>query len=517
MTPRFDAWACGAKMACGAKTARGAKTSAKTPAMARGVALLVALLVVPQSGCTLLEDLLHMQSLRVIAYEPSHRFVSAADTAAVAVRFSRPTHRVLTEQAFSLEDSRGTVAGRFSWSGRGDRLEFHPHHGFRPGESYTVRMSTKAEDRRGNALDRELRFSFLLRTHDSRPVVVDEEVTVHPTGELHRLEVEFSQPMARDRMIEAISMAPSVRFTLHWLNDDHRIALTPTEPLLSGTSYALTIAALATCRDGNSLARDHVVHVSIPDAVLPAVASITTEPSGIPLNIPEDEAYSAPPGVDATDRLVLRFTAPVPVGMRPGLVQFVPNVPVVLEWNSAMDTVTVTPRPRLVLGQRYELRVQERRFPFTVTGPPAPALSGLAFSAHLGEGAPVPVDDGAALTLIPGAPLNSRTDHAALDVRITHAEAATIPIASFLQSLRLTARNGTFSFTVRAVERDPADSPLPVTTTDTSRDSVLRVHLSISRTGIEPFDLVTMELRSGFTDDLGNRLTATDGRLINAR
>lgn len=501
MTTRFDVWA------------RGVKTAAKTTA----IALLLALPVVLQSGCALVEDLLHMESLRVIAYEPAHRFVSPADTAAVAVLFSQPTHRVHTEQAFSLEDSRGTVAGRFSWSGRGDRLEFRPHHGFRPGESYTVRMSTRAEDRRGNALDRELQFSFLLRTHDSRPVVVDEEVTLHPDGELHRLEVEFSQPMARDRMIEALSMAPSVRFSVHWLNDDHRIALTPSEPLLSGTSYALTIAASATCREGNSLARDHVVHVSTPDASVPEVASITTEPGGVPLSIPADGAGAAPPGVDAHAGFVLRFTSPVPVGLRPGIVQFSPGVPSLLEWNNAMDTVTVKPRQRLLPGQRYELRVQEHRVPFTVTGPPAPSLSGLAFSAHLGEEALIPVADGASLTLIPGAPLNTRTDHAVLDVRITHAEAAAIPIASFLQSLRLAARNGTFGFTVRAVERDPADSPLPATTTDTARDSVLRVHLSISRTGIEPFDLVTMELRSGLTDDLGNRLAANEGRLINAR
>ncbi|TVR05588.1 MAG: hypothetical protein EA403_02170 [Spirochaetaceae bacterium] len=479
--------------------------------------LVLALLVVPQSGCTLIEDLLHMQTLRVIAYEPAHRFVSAADAASVAVLFSRPTHRVNTEHAFSLEDSRGAVAGRFSWNGSGDRLEFRPHHGFQPGESYTVRVSTRAEDRRGNALDRELQFSFLLRDHDSRPVVTVEEVTLGPTGAFLRLEVEFSQPMARDRMIAALSMTPSFRFTIQWLNEDHRFAVTPSEPLLPGTAYTVTIAASASCRDGNALAQDHVVHLSTPDTSLPAVVSITTNPGGIQLNTATDDMGAAPPGVDATDGFVLRFASPVPVGMRPGIVQFAPNVPALLDWNSAMDTVTVTPRQRLVLEQRYELRVQERRFPFTVAGPVAPSLSGLAFSAHLEEEALLPVADGASLTLIPGAPLNTRTDQAVLDVRITHAEAATIPIASFLQSLRLSARNGTFAFTVRAVERDPADSPLPVMTTNTARDSVLRVHLSISRTGIEPFDLVTMELRSGLTDDLGNRLTANEGRLINAR
>ncbi|TVQ96883.1 MAG: hypothetical protein EA403_15535 [Spirochaetaceae bacterium] len=512
MTQRFDVWA------------RGAKRPPRPRAISIILALVVALLVVHQSGCSVIDDLLHMQSLRVIAYEPAHRFVSAADAAAVSVRFSQPAHRVHTEQAFSLEDSRGTVAGQFTWSGGGDRLEFRPHHGFRPGESYSVRMSTRAEDLRGNALDRELQFSFLLRTHDSRPVVVDEDVMVHPTGELHRLEVEFSVPMARDRMIEALSVTPSVRFTIQWLNEDHRIALSPSEPLLPGTSYSVKIAASATCRDGNSLAGDHVVYVSTPDRSVPAVVAITTNPGGIQLTVPADDGSAAPPagdatppGVDATDGFVLQFTAPVPVEMRPGIAQFAPTVPAVLEWNSAMDTVTVTPRQPLVPGRRYELRVQERRYPFTVTGPPVPSLSGLAFSAHLGEYEHVLAVDGAVLTLIPGAPLNTRTDHAALDVRITHAKSATIPIASFLQSLRLAARNGTVSFTVRAVERDPADSPLAVTATDTTRDSVLRVHLSISRTGIEPFDLVTMELRSGLTDDLGNRLAVNEGRLMNAR
>ena len=491
--------------------------------MKRWYGLVLVLVVLAQSGCTLAEDLLHMQPLRVVAHEPAHRFVAATHTDVVAVVFSRPVHRVHTEHAFSLEDSRGGVTGRFAWNRNGNRLEFRPHHGFQPGETYTTRVSTTAEDRRGNALNPELLFTFLLRSHDTRPTVVDEAVTVGATGELFRVEIEFSRPMARDSMIMALSTTPSFRFTIQWLNDDHRFVVTPSEPLLPGTSYTITVAASATCRDGNALTNDHLIPIPAAVENLPEVVSVTTDPGGITLG---DDSHSqeattgVTTAVEATDRFVLRFAAPVPVTTRLGLAQFAPHVPAVLEWNTAMDVATVRPRQPLVLGQRYELRVLERRFPFLVTGPIAPSLSGLAFSAHLGEEPLLPVADGATLTLIPGAPLVTRTDHAVVDVRITHHATSAIPMASFLQSLRFAARNGTFSFIVRAVERDPPDSPLlaaETATPATARDTVLRVYLTINRTGIEPFDLVLMELRAGLTDDHGNRLAANEGRLINAR
>jgi hypothetical protein len=217
------------------------------------------------------------------------------------VEFSAPVDMTKAEQAFTLTEDGGPMAGRFSWAA--NRLVFEPLKAISTGKSYEMTVGASVEDARGVSLDKEFRFSFTTRSDASRPevlsvtpgpgAVIDDRFTV--------VTLEFSEGIDVTTFMRAFSLSPDAAGVLSWSQDRTRCEFTPAAPYEWQTEYVVRLADALADADGNRLAEKWESRFFVgSDRVAPRlqeVRSVQGGTPGSPTLAPDDPAA---PGLEVT-------------------------------------------------------------------------------------------------------------------------------------------------------------------------------------------------------------------------
>lgn len=472
-------------------------------------ALLAALIVGSFTGCRKIEPFLNMRPVEVRDYAPRERFVEPGTVEEITVRFSASMNRTRTETALRVEDDAGTVGGQFHWRRNDTEVVFQPHAGFARGVQYNVTVSDSAEDRYGNNLLRELIFGFRTGQSERAPYVVRHRPIAGAEEIPETVLLEFSEAMQRDTVYRALSITPRISTAASWSECRTVVTLTPTEPFTRGIRYEVHLNSDAKDVSGNQLSQDLRFSFRTGKQADSSPPVVRLQRNGAPL-LPIDEAELNRIGVEKNERFEILFPEPVTASRRANAVTLTPSVTVAAEWNTDYNRVYVHPLAFLEWEELYELNVLGTRYRFLVDGadsqPIRVAGVALSSSAAPGSEAFTVLSLGDSVTLFeasenPGLKPASNDD-IALDLVLHHAPTATISRGALMNSFRIGSAGGSITFTAREMIMGPRDSPF----LSAPDRTVVRFLLRAQNQGTLPVDLLSIELRPGVHDSLGNTL-----------
>ncbi len=194
---------------------------------------------------------------------------TSIDLDVVEVLFSKPMDPMTCESAFSITPD---VPGYFAWRDDGARMDYVLTSRLAYATQYRVAVAATAEDRAGNALEREFTMVFITGDDFTRPFVCGtwESGTVPPpywntdavnTGvrRSSAISIEFSEAMDRRRAESAITLTPSAQGLCAWSAGDTVLTFKPNEPLKSDAVYTLRVGTSAADINGHTLKKPYSV------------------------------------------------------------------------------------------------------------------------------------------------------------------------------------------------------------------------------------------------------------------
>jgi hypothetical protein len=186
--------------------------------------------------------------------------------------------RLETQKAFSVSRGGISVKGDIVWNGR--ELSFVPLEGWRPGPRYTLSLAGSLFALDGREARSELHLPFYARSMAELPYLVsysplDGESTGVGPGEGARLRLNFSVPMDRSSVEDALSINGLNEYEAVWLDEDRTMEAVPGKNLSPWTVYRWTLSAAALSREGAPLAKEAgASFVTDADRLLPDVVEV---------------------------------------------------------------------------------------------------------------------------------------------------------------------------------------------------------------------------------------------------
>ena len=230
------------------------------------------------ASCRFVQDLLHMDPVEVVDHTPNSTAVEADTVSEVSVTFSSQMDQTRTEDAFSLEEDTSSLAGSFSWQDDDATLAFAPTAGIRPGKTYTISVSTGAQDRWGNSLAREFAFSFRTGTETEPPTLTHDPADGDTVALLdYPITITFSEEVERASFLAGFSIAPQVDGWFEWSTAGNASIVTyrPLTLYEAGTSYTVTVDESVADVSGNPLGTRTAFVFTAGSAVALATQSVT--------------------------------------------------------------------------------------------------------------------------------------------------------------------------------------------------------------------------------------------------
>ena len=202
---------------------------------------------------------------RIVETVPSDNAQSAATATIIRVQFDRAMDRPATEKAFRVSPA---VDGAFLWDAESTLLSFVPRVALQSGSSYSVSLSSTAQDASGVLLLSSYSFSFRAGSDFASPEVTAFSALGVP-GELldgsagvnkdSSFLIEFSEPMQHAATESAVSLVrvdtgALVSSALGWNGTFTRLTLTPNTPLEPQHTYRAEVSTAAEDQSRNALA-----------------------------------------------------------------------------------------------------------------------------------------------------------------------------------------------------------------------------------------------------------------------
>jgi hypothetical protein len=197
----------------------------------------------------------------------------------VGIRFDTDMDQLETQKAFSVSCEGITVKGDIRWNGR--ELCFVPLEGWLPGLRYTLSLAGTIFALDGREARSALYVSFFALSGVELPYLVSfspedgGSTGISPdAGALLRL--NFSVPMDRLSVEDALSINGLSEREVHWFNDDRILEVVPKKNLSPWTTYRWTLTTAALSREGAPLAKEAgASFVTDADRLLPDVIEVS--------------------------------------------------------------------------------------------------------------------------------------------------------------------------------------------------------------------------------------------------
>jgi hypothetical protein len=384
----------------------------------------------------------------LISTEPARSAVDVLPRSTITLSFAGPMNRASVVRALQIDPP---TPGRLHWSPDGQTLTFTPAVALSPATTYTITLSTAAQDRWWRPLPEPVSISF--RTAP-QPAVLSALPATNDAPRESSLVVIFSQPMVtpvalnRDVDIPQLRFTPPLPYRARWIAVD-TLLVRPINPLPAAQTYRATITADLTDARGIELGAPYSWRFS---TAWPTILE-RTPPSG---------ARSVSP----QSPLSLTFDAPIDLGLLRNTLTISPPMPGTLSAETVGTTqvVTFTPERAWEPEQTYTVSLTppagsaladppDLRWRFTIEARP-----GLA-AFFPGQGQTLRAEQ--AIRLVFTTPMDAETLAAGISFDPPVAE---VPIRVSNTEARLTpelAPSTAYTITVAAGTPDRNGAPLP--------------------------------------------------------
>ncbi len=500
------------------------------------IALSLAILLAATTGC----KFVRMTPLSVGRVVPETEVTDVANLAQVDVFFSASVDRELTRRAFSLLEDGEEMQGIVSWP-ESDHLAFKPYSSFKRTSTYLIKVTTQAEDTDGNSLEDDFSHTFRSSADTVRPKVTSILPAANSSVALVRpaITVTFSEAMDVTSVINAFSLKPDAGGIFQESADGTTFSYILTEDLEWQARYVVDIGEEAKDLSGNTLGKaEEASFFTGMESVKPWVVSVTDvdTPLSVAREDPTDSVETVTDGVNAKDRIVVRFSEAMDRESVKNGLSFSPTARYTVAWNADGTEITITPDPYFDYGKLLCLTVAKTAldlsgndltdsvsYNFRVTGSrskPPQILAVLFLNGF--DGAGNPLSDGL-LTLSPMLSFGFAGHYwpdtkpatapvGFFDVHFEIAEGATINLIEFLSKFSVTCDGA--SITPFACEIDSNISHMTAVPHDGGFPPSATHHVVRYFAYIDNYSsaykfvpgLMRLSLSSDFTDSAGNAL-----------
>jgi len=194
------------------------------------------------------------------ATSPSAGATNVPVNIGIQISFSEPMNQALTEAAFSTSPAKSCS---FTWNTGSTILNCTPSTELSYATSFNVSVSTGAQSEAGAALEAPISFSFVTMPEPIAPSLPRPMVTASTPSNLatgvsvnQNISVTFSIPMVQDGFLNSVLTNIAIPCSPSWNSDSTVFTCTLTQPLLSATSYIITIDRDVMATNGESLGED---------------------------------------------------------------------------------------------------------------------------------------------------------------------------------------------------------------------------------------------------------------------
>lgn len=455
--------------------------------------MVVLLLVVISVGCRFFS----MRPLQVLA-------VDVADPQGLLIEFSAIPDLPRVEAALFLRQRNRAVYGRISRAGT--TIRFLPDHPLDPDERYTLTISTRAEDVHGNALERPY-------IHEFGPDRTLEafEISAAPAGDREIL-ISFSHPISPHALYEHLSVHPEQRYRIEVADSGVTALIVLLSAPRSDREVSVSIGRGMPAADGRLLGERFTYvlpdsHAEAPPQVISLCVLFPADVSGCAA-MSVDSGDPAPvPGLEDFDRdtvFSLRFAVPVYAADLSRVLTISPTVPLHLDLSPGIYVTEVgvrvhsslDPSTDYVLELAESLRDHHGRTTghssFAKLRPAARDYRDPSVAAIQFEG--TALSDGGLLDLSAFFP-HTEERQGTLHIYLDHAENATVSALEVFRHFRILTWSNSARFRLVSAS---AEALSPGSTR-------VRMGLEIIDEAGR-FGVVSMQLRDGLSDSLGNLL-----------
>ncbi len=466
-------------------------------------------------SCAFLSDMTRMDPVQVTSFLPDRTFLPLEELGEIRLTFSASMNRSLTEEAFSITKDSSPVAGTYRWEKENRALAFLPYVPWEDRKTYTVTLSTRAEDQNGNSLEQEFSHTFHTRPETDAPMVVS--VSPAPGSKIfhHResIQILFSEPMDAADTLSSFSLSPSLAGFFTWNILQDTLQFTPLEDYRAGETYRVTLGKGAADREGNPLPEEYSFQFSMPITAV-EVVSVTGRLGNRLLSPAPAGAFLDPSlEIEKDESFLIRLSSPLEPGERNSIVTLRPSIPYRLQWEEDGTSFILTFSDPLRWGTVYEMEILHSTYRFLVNGPGSvPLRVCRIFYIQDTEENP-PVREELLFAQNYEFPTSS---HGAFDVYISHGIGSSVELASFLSAVSIVSGNGCIDINLQRVEEspvNPAPDPPPLEGDPLIKESIFRVHCTVNSLFVS--GTVTICLDTDLQDNRDNHLEEKYTLIVN--
>ncbi|MBI3395175.1 MAG: Ig-like domain-containing protein [Spirochaetia bacterium] len=276
------------------------------------------------------------QPPKVVATYPSNGLQGISSSEGVWVLFDRTMDEQKTQSSFRLSSPSGTTTGSFRWEL--DKMFFVPKDPLAGAGEFTMVVGRGSESIHGLDLPDDFIVRFFAGTDNGRPSLVSSNPADGATGVVatSTVTLTFSEPMDFSTAASGIVISPSFLNTMTQNAAKDQIIITPSSPLLNGTTYTITAKSGLKDLSGNTLAAEKAVTFTIgADTIRPTVLSVQ---SGA-LSFVEGITTT---GVERATALTITFSEPMDTVTAENSVTLSPSVSATKTWDPTFTILTVT-------------------------------------------------------------------------------------------------------------------------------------------------------------------------------
>ncbi len=195
--------------------------------------------------------------LEILSWSPGEDVGSPSDISEVELIFNREPEPVCTEGAFSITTEGTEVPGRVSIEGTA--LTFVPYSQMEDNTDYEIKLTTSAEDSKGNSLLEDFQAKFRIGERGQRPLIVSVSPADDETVDDQQkpVAVVFNTPVSLDSVLSAFSISPSVTGVSKLDTNLTVFTFTPAEKLEWQQEYTIVISTDLKSTNGYALSEEY--------------------------------------------------------------------------------------------------------------------------------------------------------------------------------------------------------------------------------------------------------------------
>ena len=461
---------------------------------------------------------------------PEDDFITHVHDLSLYLEFSADPDRTSVEENFIFQEKDLPVRGRYLWEER--RMYFIPQDPIHRNSSYSITLSTGAEDCWGNSLKETFYHTFRTTRDSRRPVLISTipDNNTHITDPLHQVSFTFSEPVDFESFLSAFSITPKVTGFLTQDEDLRSCRFFPGEEYLWQQEYVIEISESLRDTHGNQIPFSETLRFTLGDETVPPEITFAGTESEDRHLLSLESPGTVNDAWEADGSIKIIFSEPVSPETVENAVSIAPAWDHSFQYDNEKTPVSVLllGREKFVYSRTYTLMVdttltdlqgnrlkEPETYCFSVTGPRSrpPEIVRCTMLADPVSGAVIETPPFSLISLENYFPSSESRD-CFFDIYIRFALGSGPDILSFCENFSITATNFCAELVPSGIEIEDLINPLPDPPADTlNNERIIRVHADVlddpDKSGV-----IRLILDDDFHDSSGNSMAEIWSRTL---